>query len=94
MKVIRLHKEGNYYKYTLTLFRRVDVYWGKTDKQEKDIDYVVVFRNKKKFLTKSGYRKITMPLRVNLTKQQLFIGSLVIFTIIMTIIELYKINQS
>jgi hypothetical protein len=77
MKGIRLHKEGNYYKYTLTLFRRVDVYWGKTDKQEKDIDYIVAFRNKRKFL-----------MRVNLTKQQLFIGSLVIFTIIMAIIEL------
>ena len=77
MKGIRLHKEGNYYKYTLTLFRRVDVYWGKTDKQEKDIDYIVAFRNKRKFL-----------MRVNLTKQQLFIGLLVIFTIIMAIIEL------
>lgn len=77
MKGIRLHKEGNYYKYTLTLFRRVDVYWGKTDKQEKDIDYIVAFRNKRKFL-----------MRVNLTKQQLYIGSLVIFTIIMAIIEL------
>ena len=79
MKGIRLHKEGNYYKYTLTLFRRVDVYWGKTDKQEKDIDYIVAFRNRRKFL-----------MRVNLTKQQLFIGSLVIFTIIMAIIELTK----
>ena len=79
MKGIRLHKEGNYYKYTLTLFRRVDVYWGKTDKQEKDIDYIVAFRNRRKFL-----------MRVNLTKQQLFISSLVIFTIIMAIIELTK----
>ena len=89
MKVIRLHKEGYYYKYTLTLFRRVDVYWGKTDKQEKNIDYIVAFRNTCITINK---RKFLM--RVNLTKQQLFIGSLVIFTIIMAIIELYKINQS
>lgn len=82
MKGIRLNKSGTYYKYTLKILSCIEIYWGRTEKSKANPhstgkDIVAMFRNSRKNL-----------MRVNLTKQQLYIGSLVIFTIIMAIIEL------